>query len=199
MQDEQQQRHEDAQNEAFSLVLVTVLQGHTSDEIRLSGLLPFQGLPTWAMLPENWRLVRIFDGFGGNKGHGCVCHVGGKTIRSWIVLHIVCVEVVPLRRFSGQDTVRTPTRLHPQSSSMPLRTQLSHQLKVLFLSTTFYTTPEIDHNYEICESSVFIYRNKQTGAKTQWVSYIVIHYWLHPSYRAAGVLSNQVWMLEVGL
>ena len=47
MQDEQQQQHEDAfQNEAFSLVLVTVLQGHTSDEIRLSRLLPFQGLPT---------------------------------------------------------------------------------------------------------------------------------------------------------
>ena len=33
------------------------------------------------------------------------------------------------------------------------------------------------------ESSVFIYRNKQTSAKTRWVSYIVVHYWLHPSYR----------------
>ena len=31
------------------------------------------------------------------------------------------------------------------------------------------------------ESSVFVYRNKQTSAKTRWVSYIVVHYWLHPS------------------
>jgi len=31
--------------------------------------------------------------------------------------------------------------------------------------------------------SVSTYCNKQTGAKTWWVNYIVIHYWLHPSYR----------------
>ena len=33
------------------------------------------------------------------------------------------------------------------------------------------------------ESSVFVYRNKQTSAKTRWVSYIVVYYWLHPSCR----------------
>ena len=33
------------------------------------------------------------------------------------------------------------------------------------------------------ESSVFVYRNKQTSAKTRWVNYIVVHYWLHPSCR----------------
>jgi len=26
------------------------------------------------------------------------------------------------------------------------------------------------------ENSVFVYRNKQAGAKTQWVRYIAVHY-----------------------
>jgi len=46
--------------------------------------------------------------------------------------HILC-GIIAFRQgnpFSGQDAVQTPTRLHPQSSSMPLRTQLSRRLKV---------------------------------------------------------------------
>ena len=40
-----------------------------------------------------------------------------------------------------------------------------------------------------CVCPVFIYRSKQTSAKTRWVSYIVVHYWLHPNYRG-GLLGS---------
>jgi len=44
---------------------------------------------------------------------------------------------------------------------------------------THWRTPDLRER----ESSVFVYRNKQTSAKTRWVSYIVVRYWLHPSCR----------------
>jgi len=33
------------------------------------------------------------------------------------------------------------------------------------------------------ERERILYRNKQAGAKTRWVRYIAVHYWLHPSFR----------------
>jgi len=57
----------------------------------------------------------------------------------WIVLYTFYVELFSTfdkATFSGQDTVWTPTQLHLRSSSIPLWTQPSRQLKVhqLFLT-----------------------------------------------------------------
>ena len=77
--------------------------------------------------------------------------------------------------------VKTRSELQPDCirNQVVCPYQLSYfaNWKFFFYELFFYTTPKIDHScYEICESSIFIYRNKQTGVKTQWVSYIVIHY-----------------------
>jgi len=48
------------------------------------------------------------------------------------------------------------------------------------------------------ENSVFVYRNKQAGAKTRWVRYIAVHYWLHPSFRGGSAGNCSELGVDVG-
>jgi len=60
----------------------------------------------------------------------------GKTIQRLFSSHSLCgFSAFDKTTFSGRDLIRTPTRLHPQSSSVPLRTWSSRLLKVCQLLT----------------------------------------------------------------
>jgi len=60
--------------------------------------------------------------------------------------HILCgISAFDKATFSGQNTVRTPTQLHPRSSSMPfVNSAISPTERLL---TSYYTASKIDHNY----------------------------------------------------
>jgi len=101
------------------------------------------------------------------------------------------------RGFGAQDRGKAPWKMSvcPSRRSLSIK-KFVHQVYFSRLlaqrksHVLLYQSASINHVQPIMErereNSVFVYRNKQAGAKTWWVRYIVVNYWLHPSFGGVG-------------